>query len=189
MIPYRALCKIVFLMLIPLVISPEPAVADSPYVAETDYSNLTQSPKDGWGDLVVVEEEKEPLPLYAEILLWPVNRILDLVDVVRVDVGAGASYGGVMRVTRQGSVGYRKVEPGSLRIGAFGRQSPFLLETENEFGVGQSYQFSEDREVCQAEFGIGLDIFLGGYIGICPEGIVDFFAGLVFLDPDDDDIR
>ncbi|MGA1191821.1 MAG: hypothetical protein ACO3XO_06030 [Bdellovibrionota bacterium] len=180
-----ALCNFVIMNLA----TPDSSWADSPYVAETDYDAIHRSPKDGWGELVVVEEEKEPLPLYAEILLWPVNRVLDLVDVVRIDIGAGSSYGGVMRITRQGSVGYRKVEPGSLRVGSFGRKSPLLLEKENEFGVGQSYEFSEDRDVCEAEFGIGLDLFLGGYIGLCPEGIVDLFAGIFFLDPDNDDIR
>lgn len=180
-----ALCNSVIVHLT----APEPSWADSPYVAETDYDSIRQSPKDGWGELVVVEEEKEPLPLYAEIFLWPVNRVLDLVDVVRIDVGAGSSYGGVMRITRQGSVGYRKVEPGSLRVGSFGRKSPLLLEKENEFGVGQSYEFSQDRDVCESEFGLGLDLFLGGYIGLCPEGIVDLLAGIFFLDPDNDDIR
>lgn len=159
------------------------ALADDPY----DFDAV--SPKEGWGELEVVEEESEPLPFYVEVLLWPVNRFLDLIDIVRIDAGVGTSYGGVVRLTRSGSLGYRHVSPGAVRVGSFGRKPPFLIEEENEYGAGKQYQFSADREVCDAEFGLGLDAFIGGYIGVCMDNTLDFLAGIVFLDPDDDDIR
>ncbi|MCB0330472.1 MAG: hypothetical protein KDD70_12435 [Bdellovibrionales bacterium] len=164
------------------------AVLPTVSLADIDESEIV-SPKEGWGELDIEEEEEEPLPFFVELLLWPVNRVLDLVDVVRIDVGAGTSYGGVLRITRQGSLGYRSVAPGSLRIGSFGRKPPILFEEEDEKGAGVNYKFSSDREVCDTEIGVGIDLFLAGYIGICAEGIVDFLGGIIFLDPDDDDIR
>ncbi|MCB0320774.1 MAG: hypothetical protein KDD60_07580, partial [Bdellovibrionales bacterium] len=146
------------------------------------------SPREGWGELDVVEEE-ESLPLIFEILLWPVNRMLDLADIVRADVGVGTGYGGVVRITKDGSVGYRHIAPGSLRVGSFGRKIPIKFEEENEWGAGKNYTFSEDREVCSSEIGVGVELGLGVYLGVCLEGVVDFLGGIVFLDPEDDDFR
>ena len=160
-----------------------------PQSGSADEAPEAVSPKEGWGELEVVEEESEPLPFYLEVLLWPVNRFLDLVDVVRVDAGVGTTYGGVLRITRSGSVGYRNVEPGAVRIGSFGRKPPILFEQENEWGAGKQYTFSADREVCNAEFGVGVDLLAGAYLGLCFDNAFDFLAGIIFLDPDDDDIR
>jgi hypothetical protein len=130
------------------------------------------------------------MPWWGSVLLWVPNRVLDLVDVVRADVGAGMSLGGVVRLTKYGQVGYRSVSPVSVRVGAFGRKVPLLIENSSEFGAGPAYVASEDRTVCDGELGLGLDLFLvGAYGGICVEELVDFAAGLFFIDLSGDDYR
>lgn len=146
------------------------------------------SPKQGWGDLEVVEIDEE-LPIWAEVLLWPVNRVLDLIDVVRLDAGIGTSRGGVVRLSRYANIGERNVAPGSLRLGVFGRDLPIRLEEQDEGGAFSDYRFSADREVCSAEFGLGLDLIVGGYVGLCLDELPDLAGGIFFLDPSDDDIR
>lgn len=84
------------------------------------------SPKPGWGDFDV-EEEDVSYPIWAQVLLWPVNRVVDFIDIFRVDAGVGASTGGVLRVTRGLQMGYRDAGGGSLRLGLMGRHFPILL--------------------------------------------------------------
>ena len=154
-----------------------------------DENSTSRSPKPGWGEFQVVEEDTS-LPWWQQVLLWPVNRVVDLWDVFRVDAGAGFTFGGVVRLTKYGQVGYRSMSPGALRIGDFGRDWPVIIETSNEFGIGPGYISSKDREICKAEFGAGIDLFIvGGYMGICGEELIDFVSGIFFLDTMDDDIR
>jgi hypothetical protein len=146
------------------------------------------SPKPGWGDFQVSEEPIRPA--WQTALLWLPNRFLDLIDVVRVDAGVGPAVGGVVRVTKWGQAGYRQMMPSSARLGVFGRETPFMLESANEMGVGPAFKQSKDREVCSGEIGLGLDLFIvGGYAGICGDQLLDFFAGLAFFDPSHDDLK
>lgn len=114
---------------------------------------------------------------------------MDLIDVFRVDVGAGPAVGGVVRFTQSGQAGYRRMLPFSLRVGDFGRKAPFLVETDDEDGAGRKFKKSEDRELCVGEIGLGLDLGLGAYAGICSEELLDFFAGIFFIDLEADDIQ
>jgi hypothetical protein len=120
---------------------------------------------------------------------WVANRAIDLIDIFRIDVGVGAAAGGVLRLTREGQIGYRHVGPFSARIGDFGRRaSPILVERDSEIGVGKSFKGSRDRKVCRAEFGLGLDLGIGAYAGLCIEEVGDFFAGIFNSDPSGDDV-
>lgn len=148
------------------------------------------SPKSPWGEFALDEasaEEREPW--WAQVLLWVPNRVMDLVDVFRVDVGAGPTFGAVARVTKYGQVGFRSVAPLSVRVGAFGRQFPALIEHSSEMGIGPAYLESKDRKVCDAEVGVGADLIVGAYGGICIDELLDFAAGLFFIDLKDDDLR
>ncbi len=187
----RALCcAFVCLSLLP----PSPGLADpsTSTVKEKDLvtpkDGVTASPKPGWGDFEVVEKDLSK-PWWQQVLLWPVNRVLDVIDVVKFDVGVGTSFGGVARVTKYGQVGYRSVSPASLRVGNFGRRAPVMVESSNEFGAGPAFIASKDRDICKAEFGLGLDLFVGGYVGICGDEVIDLVSGIFFLDTSDDDIR
>ena len=146
------------------------------------------SPKPGWGEFEVVEEKVER-SIWLEIALWPVNRFLDLIDIFRVDVGVGGATGGVVRITEYGQAGYRSISPGSVRVGGFGRDWPAMLETSSEFGIGPTFVQSKDREVCTGEIGVGADLFIGAYLGLCVEEVADFVTGLFFLDIMDDDLH
>ena len=153
------------------------------------YSDLVPtSPKEGWSKLEPIEKG-EGTPFWADVLLWLPNRILDLIDVFRIDVGVGPSFGAVARATKWGQIGYRQMAPASLRVGDFGRQIPFLLETSNEFGIGPAYVNSSDRHVCDGEFGLGADLLVAGaYGGVCVDEFADFIAGIFFIDLKDDDL-
>lgn len=146
------------------------------------------SPKEPWNENILLKEDEDS-PVWARILLWVPNRVLDFIDIFRVDVGAGIAYGGVVRVTKFGQAGFREMAPASLRAGLFGREFPMMVETKDEFGFGPGYVNSADRKVCQGEVGLGADLLLGAYIGVCGEEILDFVAGVFFFDTEDDDIK
>jgi len=161
----------------------------SPALAQGSGTEAPASPRSPWGDFTVVEEES-PRAWWEHALLWFPNRAMDFIDIFRVDVGVGPAYGGVLRLTEHGQMGYREMNPGSMRIGAFGRKAPYLIESSNEFGIGPGYVNSKDREVCKGEIGLGLDVVVvGAYAGICVEEVVDFVAGIFFLDLMGDDYR
>lgn len=146
------------------------------------------SPKEAWRDLATVEVN-EGTPWWAEVLLYVPNRILDLIDVFRVDVGVGASVGGVVRVTEYVQAGYRQMMPVSLRVGDFGRQFPVVVESSNEIGISPAFKQSADRDVCTAELGLGLDVLVvGGYGGICLDELADFLGGIFLVDFKGDDL-
>lgn len=158
------------------------------YADDEEYLDVSASPKKGWGEFNVIEE-KEPYPWWGHALLWVPNRLMDLIDVFRVDVGVGPAYGGVVRVTRYGQAGYRQMSPFSVRVGDFGRRAPFMVESSNEIGAGPAFIGSKDRKICAGEVGLGLDLLVGAYAGICSEELFDFVTGLVFIDVMDDDIK
>ena len=145
------------------------------------------SPKDPWVDLATHQLGKGGS--WGSDVLWYIpNRLLDLIDIFRVDVGVGPSVGGVVRITKYAQFGYREMLPASVRLGDFGRKAPVLIETSNEFGIGPAFVESADREICPAEIGVGADVLLAGvYGGVCLDEIVDFFGGIFFIDFKEDD--
>lgn len=154
-----------------------------------DSDEVAVSPKPGWGDFTVVEE-KEDYAWWQKTLLWFPNRIIDFIDIFRVDAGVGPAFGAVARITKYGQVGYRSMNPGSLRFGDFGREPPVMVESSNEFGIGPAFVPSKDRNICVGELGAGVDVLLiGAYVGFCPEELVDFVLGIFTLDIMDDDVK
>lgn len=146
------------------------------------------SPKKPWRDFEVIEEV-EPHPLRTT-LLWIPNRLLDLIDVFKVDVGGGPAVGGVVRISKYAQAGYREMSPMSVRVGALGRRAPVLVERANEMGIGPAFASSPDRIICPGEIGVGLDLFIvGGYAGVCVDEAVDFLGGLFLFDVKDDDLK
>lgn len=165
-----------------------PALAQESVTIPGYQDMVPTSPKEAWGDLSAVQIN-EGTPWWADVLLYIPNRILDLIDVFRVDVGVGASVGAVVRVTEYAQLGYRQMAPVSLRVGDFGRQFPVLVESSNEFGVSPAFKQSADREVCKAEIGLGGDLLIvGAYGGICLDELADFIGGIFFIDFKGDDV-
>lgn len=155
-------------------------------------SEVGASPRKPWGDFALnnAEEYDDSPPWWAQVLLWIPNRIMDLIDIFKVDVGVGPSFGAVVRVTKYGQVGYRSVSPLSVRMGLFGRSAPFMLEHSSELGLGPGFIQSHDRTVCKGELGAGADLFVvGAYGGVCIDELIDFVAGIFFLDVSGDDLK
>ena len=126
--------------------------------------------------------------LALAILLYIPNRVVDLIDIFRLDVGVGPANGAVLRVTDGGQVGARYMSPGSLRVGLFGRNWPVKLEKHDEYGIGPGFLRSKDRRTGDYELGFGGDLLLvGAYGGVRFDEIMDFFTGLVGYDLLDDD--
>lgn len=152
-------------------------------------AHIEISPNKPWRDLPSSDASPVIRPFWQKVLLFIPNRVLDLIDLVKADVGVGPAYGGVVRLTRYGQVGYRTMDPASLRVGVFGRDWPFEIETDNELGAGPAFHQSRDRKVCHGELGAGVDLFLvGAYGGICAEEVIDFLLGFAFIDVMQDDI-
>jgi hypothetical protein len=144
------------------------------------------SPKPGWSELPTSEEPSTT----RQVLLWLPNRVIDLFDIFRVDLGVGPAAGGVVRVTKYAQAGYRQMLPVSARVGLMGRRAPFMLENANELGISPAFVQNNSREICAGEVGLGLDLFIaGGYAGICFDEVVDFVGGIFTLDPKDDDFK
>jgi hypothetical protein len=147
------------------------------------------SPKEAWTDPSLIHQTEDS-SWFRDVLLYLPNRFLDLVDVFRVDVGVGASVGGVVRVTKYVQGGYRQMAPVSLRVGDFGRTFPVMVESSSEVGISPAFKQSADRDVCEAELGLGLDVLiLGGYGGVCLDELADFIGGIFLIDFKDDDLQ
>lgn len=129
-------------------------------------------------------------PIWADLLLWVPNRLMDIVDIFKIDVGIGPAFGAVARITDNAQIGYRQMLPLSVRGGIAGRSSPFFVESGVDIGVSPVFRNSQGRKVCPGEVGVGADLLIvGGYGGICVDEVVDFLGGIIFLDPLDDDLK
>lgn len=126
----------------------------------------------------------------ARKIAWYIpNRLLDIVDIIKLDVGVGPSFGAVARVTKYGQVGYRTFAPISIRAGLRGRKLPVFIERSSEIGVGPAFLQSHDRDVSAGEIGAGVDLLLAGaYAGVALDEIVDFVAGFACVDLKSDDL-
>lgn len=181
--------KVLSLTLLSILLHSPPVLADTGKSSRD--AHIEMSPKKPWRDLPSSRSVRTERgrPAWQKVLLFLPNRFLDLVDIVKADVGVGPAYGGVVRLTRYGQVGYRSMDPLSLRAGLFGRDWPVEMETDNEFGAGPLFHQSRDREVCHGELGVGVDLFLvGAYGGVCAEEVIDFLLGFVFVDVMQDDV-
>lgn len=187
---HRSMRKIIYAALcLTAVLVTRPACEAQPLPLPPQVGDLVPtSPKEAWGDLGAIQSG-EGSPWWSDVFLYIPNRVLDLIDVFRVDVGVGASVGAVVRVTEYAQLGYRQMAPVSLRVGDFGRQFPVLVETSNEIGVSPAFKQSADRDVCSAEIGLGGDLLIvGAYGGICLDELADFVGGLFLIDFKDDDM-
>ncbi len=123
-----------------------------------------------------------------KILFYIPNRVIDLWDIFRGDVGVGSSGGAVIRATRYGQFGYRYVEPLAFRLGPQGRRFPFFIERDTEGGAGAGFTQSTSRHVTPYEVGLGLDLLIvGAYAGLSFDEAWDFITGWFLFDTKGDD--
>jgi len=156
----------------------------------SSYAAPTESLKNPWPQNIFETKSEEPEPsILRQTLLWLPNRILDLIDVFKIDAGVGPALGGVVRVTKYAQAGIRTIAPMSVRVGLMGRQAPFMIETSSEIGISPAFSQSDQRNVCPGEFGLGLDLGVSLYAGVCVDEAVDFLSGLFLVDIKNDDHR
>jgi hypothetical protein len=119
---------------------------------------------------------------------WFQKRAYDFIDTFRLDAGVGLAAGFEIRPTEYLQLGYRKFNPGSFRVGNFGRRKPYLKERLNQKGFSLHYEESPERINCDLELGFGIDLIIPGIYGaICPVEILDFLFGIVGYDMLEDD--
>ena len=148
------------------------------------------SPNEPWGDISQIPDDSNEPGFFRSVLLYFPNRILDLIDIFKADVGVGPSLGAVVRITKYGQAGARTFAPGSVRMGLLGRRVPVMLESSDEIGIGPSYSKSKVRKICWDEVGAGADVLVAGaYLGVCPDEFIDFLGGIFLLDYKDDDLK
>ena len=112
---HRSMRKIIYAALcLTAVLVTRPACEAQPLPLPPQVGDLVPtSPKEAWGDLGAIQSG-EGSPWWSDVLLYIPNRVLDLIDVFRVDVGVGASVGSVVRVTEYAQLGYRRMAPLSI---------------------------------------------------------------------------
>lgn len=126
--------------------------------------------------------------ILRKVLWYLPNRIVDFVDIFRVDVGVGSSAGAVLRLSRYGQMGGRVVDPLSVRVGVRGREFPMFFERQSEYGFCSAFQQTPARNITPLEVGIGLDLGIGAYLGFSFDELADFFLGFVLIDFKHDDL-
>ena len=138
---------------------------------------------------IQVEAKKAERSTFKKVLWWFPNRVLDFVDIFRIDVGVGSSFGAAVRVTKYGQVAYRSVAPFSVRAGLMGRRAPIMVENSSEIGVGPFFIASKNRDITPLEIGAGADLFLiGAYGGFSVDEFADFIGGIFMYDFKEDDL-
>ncbi len=134
------------------------------------------------------DEPKEGHSVLHKVVMWLPNRILDIIDIIKFDVGVGPAFGVTARATKYGNVALRAV-PVSARVGLMGRRLPVAVEAGSETGVGPLIAETMGRDICAGEIGAGADLLIAGaYGGVCADELADFVAGLFFFDLKDDDL-
>ena len=126
------------------------------------------------------------------VLLYPVNRILDIFDIYRMNLGFGPGYGINVRATKVLQAGVESYS--TLRVG-LGKESGIwnprygIVYTESEpFTAGASLAYMGGRQRGTMEVGTTVHL---GYVGteaaIDLAEIADFFLGFAMVDFKEDD--
>jgi hypothetical protein len=177
--------KILFILII-LIILPFSASAEKRRANSEDL--VLASPNKGWSELPPKLGGNQSSVVY-QILTWVPNRILDLIDVFKFDIGIGPALGGKITITESFQMGARIFTPSSLRLGNFGRKSPIILEKSSEYGISPFFKESKQRLKCSYQLGVGIElIIIGVNLELCPTELIDFIGGTFLVDSEGDDI-
>ncbi|MDD2943630.1 MAG: hypothetical protein PHC51_11780 [bacterium] len=146
-------------------------------------------------EAVYETEEEESYPILHAIVMYPPNRLFDLLDVVRLRARVGPGIAAGVRVTTYAEAylgSYMSIYAGLP--GPRGRQlpkSPIGLEVNNAAALGPfgvSADFGMGPDYGESEIGVSLHAVLVGVdAGFDPVEILDFFTGIFFIDIADDD--
>lgn len=158
---------------------------------------LTASEETEKAPLVEEDEydgKRDERSVFGHVLFYIPNRLLDLIDIVRLRVRVGPGFGFSVRATKAVQLNissYATVYAGLP--GPRQRRTPRMpIGLETYSGLALSLleldikPFSPDYS--PTEFGVGGQLMVVGVdAGIDPYEIIDFLAGLVFLDLQNDD--
>ena len=141
----------------------------------------------------VVKKKKS----FGHKLLWYLpNRLLDITDVFRIRLRFGPGYGASVRATEYisayggsyrsvyvGVPGPRRSVPSSWPAGQENLKGLVVL------GVDATDDNPHPPGYSESELSAGAHLLVfGGDVGFDPVEFVDFFGGLVFIDPVSDDL-
>ena len=128
----------------------------------------------------------------VSVLLYPVNRILDIFDIFRMNIGFGPGYGINIRATKVLQAGLESYS--TLRVG-LGKESGIwsprygIVYTESEpFTAGVSLAYMGGRQRGMMEVGTTVHLgFVGADAAIDLAEIADFLLGFAMIDFKEDD--
>lgn len=128
----------------------------------------------------------KPFRLIHKTITYPFNRVLDLMDCFRLNVGVGPGIGVNVRCTPALRLGVAIYD--SLRFGIHKRNFPVYRESSLEAGICMAYIQLGDADRDRMEVGASLHLILiGADIAIDFEEVGDFFAGIFTIDHKNDD--
>ena len=169
----------------------------SAHSEESSNNNSQQQTEQQEPDEEKVEEPKKekkkgkkkrfkPFRLIHKVITYPFNRVLDLMDCFRLNVGVGPGIGVNVRCTPALRLGAAIYD--SLRFGIQKRNFPIYRESSLEAGICMAYIQLGDADRDRMEVGASLHLILiGADIAIDFEEVGDFFAGIFTIDHKNDD--
>ncbi len=126
------------------------------------------------------------------VLLYPVNRVLDILDIFRLNVGFGLGYGINVRATKVLQAGVENYS--TVRVG-LGKESGIwsprygIVYTESEpltAGVSLAYHGGRQRGMMEVGTTVHLGI-IGADAAVDLAEVADFFLGFAMIDFQEDD--
>ncbi len=121
------------------------------------------------------------------VLFYVPNRVLDFVDIFRLNIGIGCGWGFNVRATELAQIGYGCYE--TTRFGMKGRVMPVYEENINEGGVAFLGYVNGCLQRDPTEVGADLHIgVIGAQAAVSLAEAADFITGFIFVDLQQDDL-
>ena len=121
------------------------------------------------------------------ILYYAPNRVLDAIDIFRLNIGIGCGFGFNVRATELAEIGYGQYS--TTRFGIKGRVMPVYDEKIDEAGIGFLGCVNGCLQRDPSEVGADLHLgIIGAQAAISLVEVVDFVAGFVLIDLQGDDL-
>lgn len=121
------------------------------------------------------------------ILYYVPNRVLDLVDIGRLNIGIGCGWGFNVRATELAEIGYGCYE--TTRFGMKGRVLPVYEENISEGGIAFLGYVNGCLQRDPTEVGADLHIgVIGAQAAVSLAEAADFITGFLLIDLQQDDL-
>ena len=125
--------------------------------------------------------------LFDVLLYYVPNRVLDFIDIWRLNIGLGCGFGVNVRVTELAEIGYGQYS--TTRFGMKGRVLPVYEENINESGIAilgyQSGCLQRDPTEIGADLHLGI---IGAQAAASLAEAADFITGFILIDLQGDDL-